>query len=77
MPALPRRGRGRPLKLFLDLRGMRRPSGTADGQGAGCASPQVRPFESADEAAVLDLLVGDRLPGRLACSTVTLAEAVA
>ncbi|MEW2159884.1 hypothetical protein AB0950_32105 [Streptomyces sp. NPDC007189] len=39
---------GRPLKLFLDRWGMCRPSGTADGRGA----------ESADEAAVLDLLAG-------------------
>ncbi|MEU2930756.1 GNAT family N-acetyltransferase [Streptomyces sp. NPDC007251] len=43
----------------------------------GAESPQVRPFESADEASVLDLLAADRLPGQPACSAVMLADAVA
>ncbi|MFI5979078.1 GNAT family N-acetyltransferase [Streptomyces sp. NPDC051452] len=42
----------------------------------GAEFPQLRPFESADEAGVLELLAADRLPGQPACSTRMLADAV-
>lgn len=43
----------------------------------GAGFPQLRPFESADEAGVLELLTADRLPGQPTCSTRMLADAVA
>ncbi|MEU6371096.1 GNAT family N-acetyltransferase [Streptomyces sp. NPDC046931] len=43
----------------------------------GAGSARLRPFESADEAGVLELLAADRLPGQPACSAWMLADAVA
>ncbi|MFE5191636.1 GNAT family N-acetyltransferase [Streptomyces sp. NPDC056628] len=40
-------------------------------------SPRLRPYESADEAAVLELLAADRLPGQPICTASMLAEALA
>ncbi len=43
----------------------------------GSDPPELRPFESADEAGVLELLAADRLPGQPECSARMLADAVA
>ncbi|WP_234335875.1 GNAT family N-acetyltransferase [Streptomyces sp. NRRL S-1022] len=40
-------------------------------------SPRLRPYESADEAAVLELLAADRLPGQPVCTALMLADALA